>query len=209
MKLASLIGAVGTLLVFSLLPTGCTGDFFNLLEEVEEAPLARGAGAGQAGAHADTNTAEEPRLTLIPEAPSGISGWAVVIEAYSWLGVPYQWGGEDRSGVDCSGLVRQVYMRASGESAHYVDRTVAGIKDHSDPIYPPAAGDLVLFRNKRTGRWTHVGIYLWNGYFIHASYWAGKVVRDHLYYSPYYGTGWWGRHYYIQFARYNPDYWIS
>lgn len=160
-------------------------------------------------AHDELNALPASKATLIPQAPSGISEWAVVSEAFSWLGVPYKWGGEDRSGVDCSGLVRQVYMRASGGLAYYKDRTAAGIKERSYPVYPPKAGDVVLFRNKATGKWDHVGIYLWNGYFIHASSRAGKVILDHLYYSPYYGTGWWGKHYDIRFGRYDPDFMIS
>lgn len=43
----------------------------------------------------------------VSAAPDGISEYAVVLEAYSWLGVPYQYGGESKSGVDCSGLVRK------------------------------------------------------------------------------------------------------
>jgi cell wall-associated NlpC family hydrolase len=36
-------------------------------------------------------------------------GAAVVADARQYLGAPYRWGGEDRSGMDCSGLVLRVY----------------------------------------------------------------------------------------------------
>jgi cell wall-associated NlpC family hydrolase len=149
-------------------------------------------------------------------APDGISSYSVISEAYSWLGVPYKLGGESFSGVDCSGLVRQVYMRASGWQAYYYDRTAEGIRQASTPVWPPEPGDVVIFVDKTTGKATHVGIYIgpssygyWDAYFIHAGAYPGKVVEDRLYYSPYYGTGWWYNNYYIYFARYNPDYWIS
>ncbi|MCK4453872.1 C40 family peptidase [Candidatus Parcubacteria bacterium] len=168
-------------------------------------------------------------------APDGISEYAVISGSYSWLGVPYDYGGESKSGVDCSGLVRQVYMRASGRPAScydgtrgwhaccskgtgacYYDRGAENIRRASYPVYPPRPGDAVIFVDKKKGTATHVGIYVgaspngyWDSYFIHAGYGPGKVVKDRLYYSSYYGTGWWYRNYNIYFARYNPDYWVS
>lgn len=153
-------------------------------------------------------------------APDGISEYAVLQEAYSWIGVPYQYGGESKSGVDCSGLVRQVYMRASGWQAYYYDRTAEGIRQTSSSVYPPRPGDIIIFVSKSSGVCTHVGIYItasangyWDAYFIHAIYQIGsaypqKVVEDRLYYSPY-GTGIWYEYFNIYFARYNPDYWIA
>jgi cell wall-associated NlpC family hydrolase len=158
----------------------------------------------------------------VQAAPSGIPEWAVKSEAYSWLGVPYLLGGESRTGVDCSGLVRQVYMRASkraytyGPWAYYYDRTAQGIKDRSYSIYPPRCGDVLVFVDKATGRATHVGIFIgpsgygyYDGYFIHAGAKPGKVVLDRLYYSSYYGTGWWYKYYNIFTVRYDADYWYG
>jgi len=163
----------------------------------------------------------------VEAAPNGIPESRVVTEAYSWLGVPYKWGGghdpdpyRGQRGVDCSGLVRQVYMRASGWHAYYKDRGAEEIRWRSYPVWPPRPGDLVIFVDKATGKCTHVGIYIgpssygyWDAYFIHAVYQAGKyypkrVVLDRLYYSPY-GTGLWYKYFYIYFARYDPDYWVS
>jgi len=162
-------------------------------------------------------------LVTVEASPNGIPESRVVAEAYSWLAVPYKWGGghdpdpyRGQRGVDCSGLVRQVYMRASGWHAYYKDRTAEEIRWRSYPVWPPRPGDLIIFVDKATGKATHVGIYIkpskygyWDAYFIHAGSRPGKVVEDRLYYSPYYGTGWWYRNYYIYFARYNPDYWVS
>lgn len=158
--------------------------------------------------------------TPVQAAPNGISEFAVIREAYSWLGVPYKYGGESRSGVDCSGLVRQVYLRASGGRAYYKDRTAEQIRQASYPVYSPRPGDVIIFVDKKTGICTHVGIYIkpssygyWDAVFIHACYQAGsvypkKVIEDRLYYSPY-GTGLWYKYFNIYFARYNPDYWTS
>jgi cell wall-associated NlpC family hydrolase len=150
-------------------------------------------------------------------APDGISEWRVISEAYSWVGVPYKLGGESRAGIDCSGLVRQVYIRASGGLAYYYDRTAQQIAIVSRPVSPQRPGDVIIFKPKNpNGQW-HVGIYIsyvyrngrWDFCFIHASAYAKKVVVDYLYDSPYYGKDWWLNNYYVWFARYNPDYWIA
>lgn len=154
--------------------------------------------------------------TSTKAAPNRIPEWSVISEAYSWLGVPYKYGGESQSGVDCSGLVRQVYMRASEWRAYYFDRTAEGIRQASYPVWPPKPGDVIIFLQKNNHWCTHVGIYIgvpfsngyWDCYFIHAGYTPGKVVLDRLYHSPYYGNGWFYRNFDIYFARYDPDYWI-
>jgi hypothetical protein len=78
-------------------------------------------------------------------APDRISEQSVISEAHSWLGVPYKWGGESKTGVDSSGLVRQVYMRASEGQAYYYDRTAEGIRKASYQVWPPRPGDVVIF----------------------------------------------------------------
>ncbi len=107
-------------------------------------------------------------------------------------------------------------MRASGWQAYYYDRTAEGIRQASSSVYPPRPGDVIIFVSKSSGICTHVGIYIqasyngyWDSYFIHAGATPGQVVEDRLYYSPYYGTGWWYNNFDIYFARYNPDYWIG
>ncbi len=178
-------------------------------------------------------------MTPLEAAPDGISEWKVISEAYSWLGVPYKEGGESKSGVDCSGLVRQVYMRAGGRPATcydsirgwhaccekgagacYIDRTAEEIRQVSKPVWPPRPGDVVIFVNKTTGKATHVGIYIgpsnygyWDAYFIHAVYRIGsnypKKVELDRLYFSKHGTGIWYKYFYIYFARYNPDSWKS
>jgi cell wall-associated NlpC family hydrolase len=160
-------------------------------------------------------------VAIIPveAAPNGIPEYVVVSKAYSWLGVPYKYGGTGRKGIDCSWLVYRVYSEAgSPYGAHYSYRNVENIRKASQAVYSPRPGDLILFQEKSgpdKGKWTHVGIYIgqvyrngrWDICFIHASAIAGKVVQDYLYDSPYYGKGYLLKRFNVQFVRYNPDYW--
>ena len=98
-------------------------------------------------------------------------------EVSRWLGTPYRYGGTTRTGADCSGFVGAVYKNVYHKS---LQRTVGRLKP----------GDLVFFnfskRKKRT--LNHVGIYLKNGYFAHASTSKGVMV-NHLS-ENYYKKGW-------------------
>ena len=85
----------------------------------------------------------------------------------SFLGTPYEYGGESKSGMDCSGLVRQVYRRYAGfDLPHDTKKLYKLVKhvDRDDLVY----GDLVFFSDG----WfsvSHVGIFLGDGKFVHAS----------------------------------------
>jgi cell wall-associated NlpC family hydrolase len=99
-------------------------------------------------------------------APVAANGH-VVPYALSLQGVPYVWGGASpTSGFDCSGFVKHVYQR------HGIDlpRTVREMasKLPEVPKHCRLPGDLLFFRTD--GRsYSHVGIYIGNESFVHAS----------------------------------------
>ncbi|MHB7981999.1 hydrolase [Clostridium sporogenes] len=98
-------------------------------------------------------------------------GNSVVNLATKFLGVPYVWGGTTPQGFDCSGLVLYCY-NAYGISLPRVsqEQQQVGI----DVLLSQAkAGDLVFFHGYPA---THVGIYMGNGYYIHAPH-TGDVVK--------------------------------
>jgi cell wall-associated NlpC family hydrolase len=119
---------------------------------------------------------------------------ATIREAFTYLGVPYVWAGNTRHGLDCSAFVKNVFSttrgitlpRHSGDQAR-VGQAVAS----TDDLQP---GDRLYFDMGKKGRISHCGIYLGNGYFIHASsnrhcvgvdklasgnYWSGLVAARH------------------------------
>jgi cell wall-associated NlpC family hydrolase len=76
--------------------------------------------------------------TLNPAPMLGVIG-----QALGWLGAPYAWGGTSKAGVDCSGLVQQVYA-AVGVG---LPRTAAGQWAATQHVGQPRAGDLILFHD--------------------------------------------------------------
>jgi cell wall-associated NlpC family hydrolase len=102
-----------------------------------------------------------------------------------WLGTPYLYGGSTRRGIDCSGLVRQVFLQWKNISLPHSTRAAwkMGWAVRKDQL---ALGDVVYFGNIATV--THSGIYMGNGSFAHAS--SSRGVRydrlDDPYWSPRY-----------------------
>lgn len=83
-----------------------------------------------------------------------------------WRGTPYLLGGTTRRGIDCSAFVQNVYADAFGID---IPRSTADQVREGRRVQPAQmkAGDLVFFRPPGASR--HVGIYLGNGTFTHAS----------------------------------------
>ncbi|SHL05180.1 C40 family peptidase [Rhodothermus profundi] len=104
-----------------------------------------------------------------------------------WQGTPHRWGGLDHRGIDCSGLVLRVYQEAFGLT---LPRTTEAQAQLGRPVPRQAwqAGDLVFFRFNRKER--HVGIYLGDGRFVHASSSQGVTISTLN--DPY-----WHRHYWM------------
>jgi len=96
--------------------------------------------------------------------------------ALSLVDTPYRYGGNTPDGgFDCSGLIVYVYRSAAGLA---LPRTVAQLAGVGLPVRAGArrTGDLVLFDT--TGRFSHAGIYVGDGRFVHAPSTGGRVRLD-------------------------------
>lgn len=99
--------------------------------------------------------------------------------AMSLLDTPYSWGGRGpATGFDCSGLVSHVYREAAGLP---VKGTSADLGQKTRPVDRTRIqpGDLVFF-NTLGARHSHVGIYVGDGRFVHASNPRTGVRMDQL-----------------------------
>ena len=108
--------------------------------------------------------ADKNKSGLTPTKASG----AVAKIAQSLLGTRYSWGGTSTSGFDCSGFTQYVYKKALGIDIPRVSRAQASA-GRAVSLANAIAGDLLYFDTMGSGTVSHVGIYLGNGKFIHAS----------------------------------------
>ena len=104
-----------------------------------------------------------------------IDGVSIGEYAKQFLGTPYAWGGDDlRGGIDCSGLVQQVYKHFGIDLPRVTyDQIGQGAPVGIKGLRP---GDLVFFDTKKSKPGPdHIGIYLGDGKFIEAPKPGGKV----------------------------------
>ena len=93
--------------------------------------------------------------------------------ARQYVGVPYVWAGRSPSGFDCSGFIYYVFDQLGYGLPRMADgQFEVGIPVSRNSLEP---GDLVFFETYEPGP-SHVGIYIGNDQFIHASSGAGHVT---------------------------------
>lgn len=119
--------------------------------------------------------------------PSESKNEEVVNLAMAQLGKPYVWGGNGPNSFDCSGFTSYVYLNARGISLPRIsyEQATVGTAVGTDNL---KVGDLLHFATVTPGKTSHVGIYIGNNEFIHASgsqTRPDKVKIDSL--SGYYG----------------------
>lgn len=115
---------------------------------------------------------------------------ALYVEAASWLGVPHRNGGTSRKGTDCSFLVYSIYQTVYGKNLERNSASMWSKNCISISKSHLQEGDLVFFStgNKNKAYVNHVGIYLKENKFVHASTSKGVIVSDLN--EPYYLKTW-------------------
>ncbi|RRD40989.1 peptidoglycan endopeptidase [Leptotrichia sp. OH3620_COT-345] len=101
------------------------------------------------------------------------------------LGAPYVWGATGPNSFDCSGFVGYVFKKAADLSLPRVSSAQATFRPKISSMNMKK-GDLVFFETTGKGRISHVGIYMGNRQFIHASSGSRRVTVSSLdsnYYS--------------------------
>lgn len=127
------------------------------------------AAPGQSGDDMDKFLADKGLLNKIDQVRQSVGHKAseLVINAMGFLGVPYRRGGNDaETGVDCSGFVKAIYEQTIGlVLPRRAEQQAAATQNIDKAELQP--GDLVFFNTMKRA-FSHVGIYVGEGKFIHA-----------------------------------------
>lgn len=94
-------------------------------------------------------------------------------EFEKWVGTPYKFGGNTKQGIDCSAFVQSVILSAQQKSLPRTTdkQSQSGIKiDYNNA----KSGDLVFFKTNSKDK--HVGIFIGNNQFMHASTSKGVII---------------------------------
>ena len=130
---------------------------------------------------------EETKQSAPAETPtttaSNPNGAAIVAYAKGFLGYPYVYGNNGPNSFDCSGFVQYVYKHF-GYSLSRSSKTQAndGVAVSKSNLQP---GDIIIFKNTAKTEIGHVGIYIGDGQFIHASNSRTGVIISSLSTSAY------------------------
>jgi cell wall-associated NlpC family hydrolase len=113
-------------------------------------------------------------MNVLPDAIRNVRLYNFIDE---WYGVRYRLGGNSKDGIDCSAFVQRMYETVFGLNLvrtamqQFTKTEFISCKEQCKE------GDLVFF-HVRSRRISHVGIYLMNNYFVHASSSQGIMISN-------------------------------
>ncbi len=144
-------------------------------------PASAGAASAGGGSAVEAPGAEQT-ADAEADARSAPNGFTSLLSgiADQLMGISYQFGGNTETGVDCSGLVRLVWQKL-GLGLASLPRTAASMATLGLPVSLSdiKPGDLVFF-NTLGRNFSHVGVYLGEGRFLHASSGQRRVTLSSL-----------------------------
>ena len=141
-------------------------------------------------AHTTARTIQPVRISHIDRTQGSQE---LMLHSMGLVGTPYRWGGSSTAtGFDCSGMIQFVDNNALGVSLPRTARDMAAAS-RKIPDNQLKAGDLVFFNTGGSSQYSHVGLYIGNGEFIHAPS-SGKIIKTEKLSSPYYAKHYLGAH---------------
>lgn len=155
------------------------------VEEAIPAGMPDGVQSSSSGRRQPRRHPSAPPDSAMPVAGGEIAARAADI-ASSMVGISYRYGGvSPRTGFDCSGLIQYSFRRAGVT----LPRTTDDQREVSRLVRGPnlQRGDLLFF-DQQGGKNSHAGLYVGNGYFVHAPSSGKRVRKDRL------DSAYWARH---------------
>lgn len=136
----------------------------------------------------DESLAKDYLSQIMGVALSATSNMKLFHFVYDWIGTPYRFGGSSKRGIDCSAFTKELYSEVFNLD---IKRNSRDIFSMVNPVAKDELkeGDLVFFKI-HSRRISHIGIYLGNNRFAHASS-KGVAISslDDAYYSRYFYKG--------------------
>ncbi|WP_448981853.1 C40 family peptidase [Neisseria sicca] len=140
--------------------------------------------------HTTARTVQPVRISNIDRTQGSQE---LMLHSMGLIGTPYRWGGSSTAtGFDCSGMIQFVYKNALDVNLPRTARDMAAAS-RKIPDNQLKAGDLVFFNTGGSSQYSHVGLYIGNGEFIHAPS-SGKTIKTEKLSSPYYAKHYLGAH---------------
>ncbi|MBT1850642.1 NlpC/P60 family protein (plasmid) [Enterobacter hormaechei] len=134
-----------------------------------------------------TNNIPALKLSTLPVSPSKNEDMKqrIMNEYAVWKGTRYLWGGDSHNGIDCSAFTRRVLQQVSHQNLPRtaIEQSHRGYPVSQEQLKP---GDLVFFMTQPNIR--HVGVFVGNNQFIHASSSHGVMIS-------YLSGSYWQEHY--------------
>lgn len=189
-----LVAALSGLAVGALLLAGCTASSPRFSTPGERADAEEENELRFATRIRDEERREDDRLVSVDETrkrlarrsnaatryenttPAGLNRDRLLLDVVDYLGTPYSYGGNTKEGIDCSGFTARVYQSAVQKK---LPRSAREQYAFGTPVDPSRLkfGDLVFFNT--TGRApSHVGIYIEDDLFAHASVTRGVTFSS-------------------------------
>lgn len=144
--------------------------------------------AGDKAPDEQESLAKDYLSQIMGVALSATSNMKLFHFVYDWIGTPYRFGGSSKKGIDCSAFTKQLYSDVFNMD---IKRNSRDIFSMVSPVSKDdlKEGDLVFFKI-HSHSITHIGIYLGDNRFAHASA-KGVAISslDEAYYSRYFYKG--------------------